>query len=81
MRVGMLNGSFRLLGITGEIMDKPIQIGRAGGYFQTSNTPAGDVINHILDNGWEHHYILFYGDLTTELKTIAKLTGLSLTLL
>lgn len=81
MRVGMLNGAFRLLGITGEIMDKPIQIGRAGGYFQTSNTPAGDVINHILDNGWEHHYILFYGDLTTELKTIAKLTGLSLTLL
>ncbi len=81
MRVGMLNGTFRLLGISGEIMDKPIQIGRAGGYFQTTNTPAGEVIHHILENGWEHHYILFYGDLTIELKTIAKLTGLPLTLL
>ncbi|MAT41168.1 MAG: hypothetical protein CL609_02425 [Anaerolineaceae bacterium] len=81
MRVGMFEGTFRLLGICGEIVDKPIQIGRAGGYFHTSNTPAGEVIHHILENGWEHHYILFYGDLSTELKTIAKLTGLSLTLL
>jgi len=81
LRVGMFAGSFRLLGIGGRIMDKPIQIGRAGGYFQTTNTPAGEVIEHILEQGWEHHYVLFYGDLSTELKTISKLTGIPLTLL
>jgi len=81
MRVGMTQDTFRLLGIAGQVMDKPIQIGRAGAYFQTTRTPAGQVIDHILDNGWEHHYILFYGDLTEELKTISKLTGFQLTLL
>ena len=81
MRIGMYKGSFRLLGVSGQIMDKPIQIGRAGGYFQTTRTPARQVIDHILENGWEHHYILFYGDLSTELRTISKLTGFDLTLL
>jgi len=81
MRVGMFKSSFRLLGITGQILDKTLQIGRAGGYFQTTRTPAGQVIDHILENGWEHHYILFYGDLSSELKTLSKLTALPLTLL
>ncbi len=81
MRVGMFKGSFRLLGIAGQIMNKPIHIGRAGGYFQTTNTPAGQVIEHILENGWEHHYILFYGDLSLQLKILSKLTNLPLTLL
>ncbi|MCC6146370.1 MAG: hypothetical protein IT308_02250 [Anaerolineaceae bacterium] len=62
-------------------MNKSIHIGRAGGYFQTMNTPAGQVVEHILENGWEHHYILFYGDLSLELKTLSKLTDLPLTLL
>ena len=35
-------------------------------------------MQHILDQGWEHHYCLIYGDVCDELKVFARLAGIPL---
>ncbi len=81
LRLGMKDHQFRLLAVASRILDKPVTIKRAGAWLQTLNMPAGDVVYKLLDQGWEHHYCLIYGDILTELQVFSKLSGISLEVL
>jgi L-fucose isomerase-like protein len=80
-RVGLYRGQLRLLTISVEIQDQRVTLRRAAGWARTVNTPAGDVVQRLLSEGWEHHPCLVYGDLATEFASIARLTGLAHTAL
>jgi L-fucose isomerase-like protein len=42
---------------------------------KTVNQPAEQVVRNMLDNGWEHHVVLTYGDVVPELRAISRFTG------
>ena len=81
LRLGMKDHQFRLLAIPSRVLDKPVTIKRAGAWLQPLNMPAADVVHQLLDQGWEHHYCLIYGDILTELQVFSKLSGISLEVL
>jgi hypothetical protein len=58
-----------------------VTLRRAAGWGRSIRTPAGEVIHRLLDEGWEHHPCLIYGDLTVEFASIARLQGWSHTAL
>ena len=78
---GNERASSRLLAVAGEVLEKSVTIQRAGGWFHTLDTPAGKVANRILDQGWEHHFCLVYGDTLTGFTAFSKLSAIPLEVL
>lgn len=79
VRFGYHKQQFRILAISVEILDKKVQLRRAGAWAKTVKQPARDVVQTMLDDGWEHHVVLTYGDVLPELRAISRFTGISLT--
>lgn len=40
---------------------------------------ASEITNTLIENGFEHHYVMAHGDIAKELKFFAKLLELELT--
>lgn len=80
-RIGMHRGDLRLLTVAVEMVDEAVTLRRAAGYARTLNHPAGDVVRRLLDDGWEHHPCLVYGDLEEAFAAVARLAGLQHTAL
>ncbi len=80
-RVGLHHGAFRILAIEVEVLDRTVQLRRAGGWARTIRRSAGDVVHTMLDDGWEHHVVMVYGDAVPALRAVARFTGLPLTCL
>ena len=74
---------FLLFGATiaGEIEDRRVTLRRAAGWARPLHPPAGEVVQHLLAEGWEHHPCLVYDDLTVEFAAMARLAGLDHTAL
>ena len=79
VRFGYHHQQFRILAISVEMLDKKVQFRRAGGWAKTVKQPARDVVQTMLDDGWEHHVVLTYGDILPELRAISRFTGIPLT--
>jgi L-fucose isomerase-like protein len=80
-RLGLHRGQLRLLTIAVEMLDQRVTLRRAAGWARTLRTPAGEVVQRMIDDGWEHHPCLVCGDLTVEFAAIARLAGLAHTAL
>ena len=79
VRFGYHHQQFRILAISVEMLEKKVHLRRAGGWAKTVNQPARDVVQTMLDDGWEHHVVLTYGDILPELRAISRFTGIPLT--
>ena len=75
-RIGLYKGQLRLLTIGVEMLDRRVTLRRAAGLARPVNTPAGEVVERMLGDGWEHHPCLIYGDVEEELAAVARLAGL-----
>jgi L-fucose isomerase-like protein len=75
-RIGLHRGQLRLLTIVGEVLDEVVHLTRAGAVFRTAATPADEVVRVLLDDGWEHHTCLAYGDLSEQFAALARYTGI-----
>lgn len=75
VRFGYHRGQFRILAIGIEVLEKKVSLRRAGAWVKTVNQPAEQVVRNMLDNGWEHHVVLTYGDVVPELRAISRFTG------
>lgn len=80
-RVGLHRGDLRLLTVAVEMVDEPVTLRRAAGYARTLRRPAGEVVRRLLNDGWEHHPCLVYGDLEEEFAAVARLAGMAHTAL
>ena len=80
-KIGMHRGAFRILAFSAEVLPEKVTLRRAGAKIRTTNTPADEIMQHILDQGWEHHYCLIHGDVLAELKVFARLAGIPLEIL
>lgn len=80
-RLGLHRHGLRLLSIAVEMVDERVTLRRAAGRARTLHHPAGAVVRQLIDDGWEHHPCLVYGDIGAELAAFARLTGLPYTAL
>lgn len=79
VRLGLVDGSLRLLSIAVEILDRPVTLRRAAALARTLETPAGQVVRSMLEDGWEHHVTLAYGDQREAVRAFGRLAGISVT--
>ncbi len=72
-RVGRkADGSFRFFLMSGEALDKPKQFNGTSVVVKTQ-TPAEDVVNKSVADGWEPHFIVIYKDVKEELKALGHM--------
>jgi L-fucose isomerase-like protein len=79
LRLGLSDGSLRLLCIGVEILDRPVTLRRAAAVVRTANGSAGGVVQRMLEDGWEHHVSLAYGDQREAIRAFAKFAGIQVT--
>jgi L-fucose isomerase-like protein len=79
LRIGETrNGSaYRLLAISGEGLETE-QVLKGNPLKVKFNRPAQELAEKLIENGFEHHYILCHGDITKELRLFSKLLDLEL---
>jgi L-fucose isomerase-like protein len=80
-RIGLYRGQLRLLTVAVEMLDRRLTLRRAAGLARTIHTPANQVVQRLIGEGWEHHPCLVYGDLSVEFAGVARLAGLAHTAL
>lgn len=78
-RLGYSQGKYRLLIIEGEVLDERLTLRRAAASVRTLRTPAGEVVDRLLTDGWEHHVSLVHGDAAESLRAFGKMAGLEVT--
>lgn len=71
------NGAYRILAIEAEGLDTD-QLLKGNPLKVRFNRPARAVVQELIDNGIEHHYILVYGNVVPELRVLAKLLGIEM---
>lgn len=78
-RLGYSKGHYRLLIINVEVLDERLTLRRAAALVRTMGTPADEVIDHLLNDGWEHHVSLVHGDAAESLRAFGKFAGIEVT--
>jgi len=66
---------YRLLCISGEGIDTT-QFIKGTPLTVRFQRPAMELVSNIVENGFEHHYVLCHGDIAAELKQLSKLLNL-----
>jgi L-fucose isomerase-like protein len=79
VRLGLLDGSLRLLSVAVEILDRPLTLRRAAGLARTLDSAAGEVVRRMLEDGWEHHVSLAYGDQREAVRAFGRFAGIPVT--
>ncbi len=68
-------GNFRFFIATGEALDKPKQFLGTSLVVKT-NASAKEIIYTTVEQGWEPHYVVIYGDVAKELEILANMLGM-----
>ncbi len=72
-RVGQkADGSFRFFITSGKALDKPKQFCGTSIVVETYNS-SYDIVNKSVADGWEPHFVVIYGDVAEELKTLGHM--------
>lgn len=75
-RVGRkADGSFRFFLSSGEALDKPKQFCGTSIVVKTENDASGIVYKSVQD-GWEPHFVVIYGDVKKELEILGHMLGM-----
>lgn len=75
-RVGKdCEGHFRFFISTGEILDKPKQFLGTSLVVKTDGS-AEEIIYKTVEEGWEPHYVVIYGDTSKELEILGGMLGI-----
>ena len=68
-------GKFRFFIAGGEVLDKPKQFSGTSAVVKMK-ADAAEIINKAVLSGWEPHFALAMGDITSELENVAKILGI-----
>ena len=70
------DGNFRFLIVTGEVLDKPQQFLGTSLVVKT-DACAQEIVRKTVEDGWEPHYAVIYGDTADELEILAHMLDIS----
>lgn len=71
------DGTFRFFLLSGKALDMPKQFCGASVVVQTSK-PAKDVVCRSVQQGWEPHFVVIYGDVQAELRALADMLDIEI---
>ncbi len=75
-RIGQdADGEFRFFTAAGEILDKPQQFLGTSLVVRT-DACAEEIVQKTVEDGWEPHYAVIYGDVADELCILAHMLGM-----
>ena len=75
-RVGLdADGSYRFLVSTGKVLDKPKQFTGTSLVVQLDGS-AQDFVYESVQDGWEPHYVVTYGDCAEEIAMLGNMLGI-----
>ena len=69
------DGTFRFFISNGEALDKPQQFLGTSLVVKTDNN-ASDIINGAVKSGWEPHFVVAMGNVSSELEALANMLGI-----
>lgn len=69
------DASFRLFIAKGEALDAPQQFYGTSIVVKTE-MPSGELVKKSVKDGWEPHFVVIYGEVSTELEVLGNLLGL-----
>ncbi len=70
------DGTFRFFLTKGEALDKPQQFYGTSIVIKTTMSPAEEVINASVKDGWEPHFAVAMGDIFEEVKALGNMLGI-----
>jgi len=73
-RIGHMDNKIRVFATNGKILDKPKQFFGTSLVFK-SNCPSKEVVNNLIELGFEPHYVICYKDIVKELEVISDILG------
>ncbi len=77
-RVGQdAEGKFRMFIASGEALDKPKQFNGTSVVVKTDDN-ASDIIYRTVQDGWEPHFVVVYGDVAAELEILGRMLGIEI---
>ncbi|MBQ1522018.1 MAG: hypothetical protein IIZ74_04590, partial [Erysipelotrichaceae bacterium] len=68
-------GKFRFFLSTGKILDKPQQFLGTSLVVET-DTKAEEIITKSVRDGWEPHYVVVYGDVSSEIEILGDMLNI-----
>jgi len=68
-------GGYRMLIVSGEALDEPNKFWGTSVEIRTDR-PVEGVVDALIGNGFDHHYVVAYGDHRAELAALAELLGI-----
>jgi len=68
-------GEFRFFLTAGEALDMPKQFTGTSVVVRADH-PVDQIINASVKDGWEPHFVVIYGDVTEEIRTLAEFMGI-----
>ncbi len=69
------NGAFRIFLSSGEILKKDKQFSGTSVVFRPVNN-AENIVNQAVEDGWEPHFAVSYGDIVASIKSFGKMLGI-----
>ena len=70
------DGSFRSFIAKGEVLDMPQQFLGTSLVVRTENS-AESLVHDAVENGWEPHFVVIYGDVAEELEILSNMLAIS----
>ena len=70
-------GAFRFFIATGEILDRPKQFLGTSLVVKTASS-AEKIVYKTVEDGWEPHYVVIYGDVSSELTVLAHMLNVDI---
>lgn len=71
------DGTFRFFLTSGEALEKPKQFNGTSVVVRT-DAPAKDLVCRSVEDGWEPHFVVIYGDVALELEALSRIAGIEL---
>jgi len=71
------DGTFRFFILKGEILDKPKQFSGTSVVVKVQRD-VNELISTMVTDGWEPHFVVIYGDVSTELELLATILNIEI---
>lgn len=77
LRLGKDKDGFRMFLMKGEALDQPQKFLGTSVTVKPKGGQAANRVNEFVKDGWEPHFVIVYGDVVEEVKTMCALLGIN----
>ena len=76
LRLGQCGEGLRMMAMSGKALDELQKFNGTSLTFRPATGTAREKVNVLIDDGWEPHYVVAYGDVLEELRVVCGFLGI-----